>query len=54
MTDRQVQAVQKEDFMRGVKAFLVERLPEMFEYILVVSTPRSEESHQTQDRKSVV
>ena len=54
MTDRQVQAVQKEDFMRGVKAFLVERLPEMFEYILVVSTPRSEESHQTQSEEAHV
>ncbi|KAH9081655.1 Rho GTPase activation protein [Lactarius deliciosus] len=41
-------AVQKEDFMRGVKSFLEERLPEMFEYILVVSTPGPEESPQTQ------
>jgi hypothetical protein len=32
--------------MRGVKSFLEERLPEMFDYILVVSTPGSEESSQ--------
>jgi hypothetical protein len=30
--------------MRGVKSFLEERLPEMLDYILVVSTPGSEES----------
>ena len=40
--------------MRGVQSFLVEKLPEMFEYILVVSTPRSEESHQTQSEEARV
>lgn len=40
--------------MRGVRAFLVEKLPEMFEYILVVSTPRPEESHQTQSEEAHV
>ncbi|KAI0308203.1 Rho GTPase activation protein [Multifurca ochricompacta] len=38
--------VQKEEFMRGVKSFLEERLPEMFDYILVVSTPGPDESPQ--------
>jgi hypothetical protein len=38
---------QKEEFMRGVKSFLEERLPEMLDYILVVSTPRPEELSQT-------
>jgi hypothetical protein len=33
--------------MRGVKSFLEERLPEMLDYILVVSTPGSEESSQS-------
>ncbi|KAH9178719.1 Rho GTPase activation protein [Lactarius sanguifluus] len=47
-------AVQKEDFMRGVKSFLEERLPEMFEYILVVSTPGPEESPQTQSEDAQV
>jgi hypothetical protein len=32
--------------MRGVKSFLEERLPEMLDYILVVSTPGPEESSQ--------
>jgi len=36
--------VQKEQFMRGVKSFLEEKLPEMLDYILVVSTPRPEDS----------
>jgi hypothetical protein len=40
--------------MRGVQSFLVERLPEMFDYIRVVSTPRSEESHQTQSEEARV
>ncbi|KAI0047832.1 Rho GTPase activation protein [Auriscalpium vulgare] len=31
--------VQKEEFMRGVKAFLEESLPAMFDYLSVVSTP---------------
>jgi hypothetical protein len=32
--------------MRGVKSFLEEKLPEMLDYILVVSTPGPEESSQ--------
>src|ERR1700744_1149782 len=40
--------------MRGVKSFLVDRLPEMFEYILVVSTPRPEEPPQTQSEEAHV
>jgi hypothetical protein len=32
--------------MRGVKSFLEEKIPEMVEYILVVSTPSPEESSQ--------
>ena len=32
--------------MRGAKSFLEERLPEMLDYIMVVSTPGSEESSQ--------
>jgi hypothetical protein len=40
--------------MRGVKSFLVDRLPEMFEYIMVVSTPRPEEPHQTQSEEAHV
>src|SRR5260370_760170 len=31
--------VHKEEFMRGVKFFLEEKLPEMVNYILLVSTP---------------
>jgi hypothetical protein len=54
MVDSQVQAIQKEDFMRCVKSFLVDKLPEMFEYILVVSTPRPEEPHQTQSEEAHV
>jgi len=38
--------VQREEFMRGVKTFLEERLPEMLDYILTVSTPGPEESSQ--------
>jgi hypothetical protein len=37
---------QKEDFMRGVKSFLEEKIPEMLDYILVVSTPSPKESSQ--------
>ena len=40
--------------MRGVKFFLEERLPEMFDYILVVSTPRSEEPPQPQSEEAHV
>ncbi len=40
--------------MRGVKSFLEERLPEMFDYILVVSTPGSEEPPQTQSEETHV
>ncbi|KAF8274095.1 Rho GTPase activation protein [Lactarius quietus] len=45
-------AVQKEDFMRGVRSFLTERLSEMFEYILIVSTPRPSEPHQPQSEEA--
>ncbi|KAI9512585.1 Rho GTPase activation protein, partial [Russula earlei] len=38
--------VHKEDFMRGVKCFMEEKLQEMLDYILVVSTPRPEEPSQ--------
>ncbi|KAI0257140.1 Rho GTPase activation protein [Lactifluus subvellereus] len=38
--------VQREQFMRGVKSFLEEKLPEMLDYITVVSTPGSEEPSQ--------
>jgi len=37
---------QKEEFMRGVKSFLEEKIPEMLDYILVVSTPSPKESSQ--------
>jgi len=37
---------QKEEFMRGVKSFLEEKLPEMLDYIIVVSTPGPEEYSQ--------
>jgi hypothetical protein len=40
--------------MRGVKSFLEERLPEMFDYILVVSTPRPEEPPQPQSEEAHV
>lgn len=55
MADGYVQAVQKEDFMRSVKSSLLEeRLPEMFDYILVVSTPRPEEPPQPQSEEAHV
>ncbi len=38
--------VHKEEFMRGVKFFLEEKLPEMVDYILVVSTPGPEDCPQ--------
>lgn len=40
--------------MRGVKSFLEERLPEMLDYITVVSTPGSEESSQPSSAESHV
>jgi hypothetical protein len=39
-----VQVIRKEEFMRGVKSFLEEKIPEMLDYILVVSTPSPEEA----------
>lgn len=39
--------------MRGVKSFLEEKLPEMLDYILVVSTPGSEDSPQPQSEAHV-
>jgi len=38
--------------MRGVKSFLEEKLPEMLDYILVVSTPRSEESSRPSESRN--
>lgn len=38
--------VHKEEFMRGIKSFLEERLSEMLDYILAVSTPGPEDSPQ--------
>jgi hypothetical protein len=39
--------------MRGIKSFLDEKLPEMLDYILVVSTPGSEDSPQPQSETHV-
>ena len=40
--------VHKEEFMRGIKSFLEEKLPQMLDYILVVSTPGPEDSPRPQ------
>src|SRR6266852_715292 len=45
--------VQKEEFMRGIRSFLEEKLPEMLDYILVVSTPGSEDSPKPQSEAHV-
>lgn len=39
--------------MRGIKSFLEEKLPEMLDYILVVSTPGPEDSPQPQSEAHV-
>jgi hypothetical protein len=45
--------VHKEEFMRGIKSFLEEKLPEMLDYIHVVSTPGPEDSPQPQSEAHV-
>ncbi|KAI0275066.1 Rho GTPase activation protein [Gloeopeniophorella convolvens] len=45
-------AAPKEDFMRGVMSFVEEKLPEMLDYILVVSTPGPKETPQPQSEEA--
>lgn len=45
--------VHKEEFMRGIKSFLEEKLPEMLDYIHVISTPGPEDSPQPQSEAHV-